>query len=330
MLHTRRLLAGAALISFGVMACSGDNQPAAPSATPSLMSAREAPVPTDDYILILPQDPSVPSTLAAEVSAAGGTVKQVLPEAGLVIATSKAAGFELRASKFKGVQTAVRDQLVQFVDPNQKVVAAEDVVDASGEVTADAHVGVTETFSAAQWAPGAIHAPEAWHAGYRGLGARVAILDGGIQSSHIDIAPNLDAARSRSFATGAYNTDTGTFWHGTHVASIVAAPINNLGITGIAPSATIIGVKVLHGGSGSFEGVINGIVYAAKPIAEGGAGAHIINRSLGAILPKMGNEGTIEVMNRMGLETRIKDEAGDRVLRPEREAAAEGRRANAG
>src|SRR5881628_4251895 len=83
-----------------------------------------------------------------------------------------------------------------------------------------------------------------------------------------------------------------TFWHGTHVAGIVAAPggpgNSNLGTVGIAPSATIIGVKVLHCGSGAFSWVIRGIVYAATPIAQGGAGADIINMSLGAIFPRQG------------------------------------------
>ncbi|TMG81059.1 MAG: peptidase S8 and S53 subtilisin kexin sedolisin, partial [Betaproteobacteria bacterium] len=122
----------------------------------------------------------------------------------------------------------------------------------------------------------------------------VAILDGGIRDTHIDIAPNLDATHSISFVpNAAFNSDSAkppngkcgdaidTFWHGTHVAGIVAAAANNLGTVGIAPKATIIGVKVLHCGSGNFGAIISGIVYAATPIAEGGAGANVINMSLG-------------------------------------------------
>jgi lantibiotic leader peptide-processing serine protease len=47
-----------------------------------------------------------------------------------------------------------------------------------------------------------------------------------------------------------------------HVAGIVAAEDNMLGTIGIAPKATLIGVKVLHGGSGAFGWVIAGILYA--------------------------------------------------------------------
>jgi subtilisin family serine protease len=79
--------------------------------------------------------------------------------------------------------------------------------------------------------------------------------------------------------------DPDGFSHATHVAGIVAAEDNQLGTIGIAPYATIVGVKVLHDGSGSFGDIIDGIIYAAKPIAEGGAGVHIINMSLGATFP---------------------------------------------
>jgi subtilisin family serine protease len=47
-------------------------------------------------------------------------------------------------------------------------------------------------------------------------------------------------------------------------------------------------VKALHCGSGSFAAVIAAIVYAATPIAAGGAGADVINMSLGAQFPRQG------------------------------------------
>jgi len=97
---------------------------------------------------------------------------------------------------------------------------------------------------------------------------------------------NFDLAIRRS--TGACDS-TDTFWHATHVAGIAAAPGQNIGTVGIAPDATIIGVKVLHCGSGFFSWIIRGIVYAATPISEGGAGADIINLSLGAIFPRQGS-----------------------------------------
>jgi subtilisin family serine protease len=136
-------------------------------------------------------------------------------------------------------------------------------------------------------ASSAAPSPAAWFAGCTGQGVRVAVLDTGIYNIHADLAANFDVSSSRSFVPGfAFNQDTGTFWHGTHVAGIVAGADNAIGIVGIAPEATIVGVKVLHGGSGEFGWVISGILYASTPQAQGGAGADIINMSLGALFPK--------------------------------------------
>jgi subtilisin family serine protease len=71
------------------------------------------------------------------------------------------------------------------------------------------------------------------------------------------------------------------------VAGIIAAVDDTSGVIGVAPKATIVAVKVLHGGSGSFGQVIEGILYAADP---GGGGAHIINMSLGALFPRGGGK----------------------------------------
>lgn len=63
--------------------------------------------------------------------------------------------------------------------------------------------------------------------------------------------------------------------HGTHVAGIAAG---SGPITGIAPGARVMAIKVLSsGGSGSWSGIIQGMHYAAT------RGAHVINMSLGGI-----------------------------------------------
>src|SRR5438093_1396546 len=248
----------------------------------------------------------LPTDLAAQVAKAGGTLTASIDQIGVATATSTDPSFSDRAVKIRGVFSVNEDPMVQWVEPERVVDAGEVDVSAGGDVVPNVAFGSAETFRAEQWVPDQLSAPAAWDAGARGAGVRVAILDGGIRSTHLDIAPELDVARSRSFvpdpmAPGTFrpfNTDSArrrstmrcdsadTFWHGTHVAGIVAAPggpgNSNLGTVGIAPNATIIGVKVLHCGSGAFSWILNGIIYAATPIAEGGAGADIINMSLGA------------------------------------------------
>ncbi|MFL5507406.1 MAG: S8 family peptidase [Gemmatimonadales bacterium] len=297
MTHSRHFLAGVALLSLGVAACTDDQQPTAPTAAPALASARAADTFTDDYILALPQGTGIPASLRDDVTRAGGTLKSTLPELGLAVATSTSPDFRDKAVRIRGVTSATRDMLVQWVDPNARV---ELVPNEDAPVDADAPIStVNDRFWNVQWAPKAISAPAAWAAGYTGAGARVAVIDGGFWNVHPDLAPNFDVARSKSFVAGqAFNTDVGTFWHGTHVAGIVAArannnlppAANNSGVVGIAPEATIIGLKALHNGSGSFEAIIEAIRYAATPIEQGGAGAHIINMSLGADFPAQGRE----------------------------------------
>jgi subtilisin family serine protease len=288
MTRITRLLAGAGLC-LGLAACSEPSQVNAPAGTAAdvAMAKTTSATATDDYILMTPAGVSLSGSLADAVTSAGGTVTATFPEIGVVVARSTSPDFAAKAGKIKGVQTVQRDMMVQWTDPNPRIETID--IEATG-VEANA-TGTAETFSPVQWAPTAISAPQAWAAGYMGKGARVAILDGGVYNTHIDLTANVDVARSTSFVPGfAFNQDVGTFWHGTHVAGIVAAAANNIGTAGIAPEATIIGVKVLHNGSGSFSWVISGIIYAATPIAQGGAGANIINMSLGALFDRQGRE----------------------------------------
>jgi subtilisin family serine protease len=288
--HASRLVS--ALAAVALLAACADHQPTSPIDNPSFKSADAA---SGRYILVA-SGLTLPTDLAAQVASAGGQLAGSVDQIGIAYATSADPAFATNASKLRGIVGVSPDIEVQWIPRTPQVEDAGEAAETPG----DAATADFETFRQVQWAPDAVHAPAAWDAGYQGAGARVAIVDGGIRSTHIDIAPNLDVAHSRSFVPGQpFNFDqaadtlgncqyTDTFWHGTHVAGIVAAAANNVGTVGIAPQATIIGVKVLHCGSGAFSWVINGIIYAATPISEGGAGADIINMSLGAAVPRVG------------------------------------------
>jgi subtilisin family serine protease len=215
---------------------------------------------------------------AAAVAAAGGTVAFGHDGAGVGVAVSSAPDFASLARASNAITSVEEDRVIPWQEPITTVDVDPAFTNPPNNDT---------FFNGIQWAPQAIDAPAAWASGCTGNGVRVAILDGGIHSTHLDLVANLDVASSRSFVPGfAFNQDVGTFWHGTHVAGIVAAADNNIGTIGIAPQARLIGVKVLHNGSGSFGWVIQGILYASTPQAQGGAGASIINMSLGAVFPK--------------------------------------------
>jgi lantibiotic leader peptide-processing serine protease len=212
------------------------------------------------------------------VASAGGVVTFSHDGAGVAVAHSSAPDFLVRVRASRAITTADADAVIEW-QPTVTKIAIDDAAIMPGD----------DTFYPIQWAPQAIEAPAAWALGCTGAGVRVAIIDGGLYAAHPDLAANVDVAASRSFVDGEpFDNDTGTFWHGTHVAGIVAAVDNNVGVVGIAPEATLIGLKILHGGSGSFGALINAILYAATPLAEGGAGADIINLSVGAVFARGG------------------------------------------
>jgi len=216
---------------------------------------------------------------AQAVAAAGGSLRFSHEGTGIGVATSANPDFAARAAALGKFSDVTPDMVIEWQPPKTAGTIEEAAVEPNPP---------TDSFYPyIQWAPQAVGAPDAWKAGCTGYGVRVAILDGGIYNSHLDLTGRVDVAASASFVPGfAFNQDVGTFWHGTHVAGIVAASANGLGTVGIAPEATIIGVKVLHNGSGSFGQVIQGILYAATPVSEGGAGAQVINMSLGAVFNK--------------------------------------------
>jgi subtilisin family serine protease len=231
-----------------------------------------------NYVLTAP---NWSSKQTAAVQAAGGTVVFSHGQAGIGIVTSSAPDFLARVQASNVFQTAAEDMMVQW----QQDTPVQDI----GPVEQAVNPG-NDTYFPLQWAHIALDSQGAWTAGCTGAGARVAVIDGGIYNAHADLAGAIDTACSTSFVPGQpYNNDVGTFWHATHVAGIIAARDNGIGVIGVAPDSTIIGVKALHNGSGSFGAVILGILYASDPASFGATNcqrADIINMSLGAIFPK--------------------------------------------
>ncbi|HEU5303190.1 MAG TPA: S8 family serine peptidase [Gemmatimonadales bacterium] len=272
-----RLIIGLAAVL--VIGACGEQNSTAPNETPQVAAAAGQKSPS----YVISYSAAQAGDLNQAIERAGGKARKVSPAAGLATAVSSDAAFADRLRSVPGVRAVTRDTVIQWV-PRERVTQAS--------------IGDDEPFFGFQWAPKAVHAPEAWDAGATGRGARVAVLDGGLNNTHIDLKGNVDVQRSASFWTGlAFNQDEDPdhFSHATHVAGIIAAQNDQKGTIGIAPNATIIGVKVLHQGSGSFGQVIEGILYAATPTREGGGGADIINMSLGATVSS-GNDVKLDAL----------------------------------
>jgi len=258
----------------------------------AFLTTAQAPMKT--YVLLATNQGSGSTAFASKL---GSNVIARYDEIGVVVAQSSDPNFAAQAAALPGVGQVAEDQELQWISPNELVVASDQVIDdsaapppaASGLPPANA-----ETFSAVQWNLHQIHADQTAANGNRGneaVRARVAVLDTGIVASHIDIAANLNVALSTSFVPSepsfVYPSD-GTFSHATHVSGIIAAPINAIGTQGVAPNAELVSVKVLkNSGSGSFASVIAGIEYASGPFVH----ADVINMSLGANIDRINAGG---------------------------------------
>jgi subtilisin family serine protease len=224
----------------------------------------------------------LPGKLEAAVKNAGGSIVRSLPQIGVAIVESSSAGFGGSLGKVAGLDAVLPDARIT---PALPAVGASVAIEDSVALPATHTTLVTDAWAALQWNLDAVDAGSAWQAGQLGAGVRVAVLDSGLASAHIDLAANVNTALCTSFVPGeAYNLTGTGFNHGTHVAGIIAAAANGVGTVGVAPKAEIVSVKVLSAltGSGSFGAVISGIVYAADIDAK------VINMSLGAEFPRSG------------------------------------------
>src|SRR5918911_1649369 len=228
-----------------------------------VQSFHAAALSTTRHYLILATDQGPGSTSFAGAVAANGNVTRVWEGIGVVTADSSDPNFAAAVAALPGVQAVAEDIEAQWFSPAEQAVEATDIVATPAGVN-------SEPFNGFQWNLRQIHADQTAAAGNQGNGvvrARVAVLDSGIVTNHEDIAPNLNLTLSRSFVPSqpSLNPSTTAFNHGTHVAGIIAAPINNKGVQGVAPQAEIVAVKVLgESGSGAFSWVIAGIEYASS------------------------------------------------------------------
>ncbi len=111
------------------------------------------------------------------------------------------------------------------------------------------------------WGTARVNAPFAWN-NSTGKNVKIAVLDTGISNSHPDLTVSGGINLVGKSKNNKWSDDNG---HGTHVAGIIAARNNSIGVVGVAPDAQIYAVKVLDAyGSGYISDVIEGIDWAVQ------------------------------------------------------------------
>jgi len=128
-------------------------------------------------------------------------------------------------------------------------------------------------YSAYQWNLPAIETERGWALSRGSDDIVIAVLDTGVQLDHPDLQGRI-AEGINLVGEGEPEDDVG---HGTHVAGIIAATVNNgEGVAGLSWRGRIMPVKVLDStGSGTTYSVAEGIIWATDH------GADVINMSLG-------------------------------------------------
>lgn len=158
---------------------------------------------------------------------------------------------------------AAREE-VDYVEPDLPVTAADAAVARRVAQPTDA-----------PWGFERVRAPAAHEAGYRGDGARVAVVDSGI-APHPNLAANLaDGVALVDCEGDCREPWTDDASHGTACAGVVAADGGSDAIVGVAPRATFHPVKVLDSeNAGRVSLVVRGLRWAVE------RGCHVANLSL--------------------------------------------------
>jgi lantibiotic leader peptide-processing serine protease len=241
---------------------------------------------TTGYLIVFTGESGVPANAARLVANAGGTVTATLPQLGAVRASSARADFPAAVGASPQVFGVGLDAVRQLIPGDDGGGSAPRL--------ADAPSSGGDPLSGQQWDKARIDAtPAGSYAVQQGRrDVVVAVLDTGADTTHPDIAPNLDLARSRSFVASEPDVQDHN-GHGTWCLSAVAAPLNGVGIAGVAPNVTTLALKVLdRNGDGRFSGIAQALVYAADQHAD------VASLSLGALIDRNMDKADYELLRR--------------------------------
>ena len=259
-------LVAALALSMGVAAV---NAPSARAEEPGLVSAPRADNDEMNYAINLAgADPEDLQRALALVPGAGGAALASYPEIGTFFAQSATPSFAPDlAAALRQAGIAIHSIGPTRVAPvlyYERVELPADKKDDAPAPQSGAAGGLTsmreESASAApaganeevfNWGAVAMHAREAEAVNVKRAPVTVAVVDSGVEDTHPDLEGRVDTSRSvkcsvNGVATQDFYGWRDEFYHGTHVAGIIAANHNDIGIDGIAPEASIVAIEATN------------------------------------------------------------------------------------
>jgi subtilisin family serine protease len=228
----------------------------------------------------------LPANVDQLVRAAGGTIVERLPQIGGIGVVSSNPNFAAAMAQNASVKAADLSAQDGLIDPPSDASATDNggTYSPGGPDTQP----MPDSLGSEQWNMKQVNATlTGSYAVQRGRkDVRVFVMDTGTDQTHPDIAPNLDVADSRTFVTD-NPLDASTIQdfngHGTWTMSAVGAPINGVGVSGVAPNVTLIEGKVLDAtGTGLYLWMDQALVYAGLQHFD------VASASVGGYIPKCG------------------------------------------
>ncbi|SDZ16595.1 Serine protease, subtilisin family [Micromonospora pattaloongensis] len=249
----RKTLAAASAMALGAGLAAGTvSAPAASAAGP------------DTTFLVLAPQGGSSAKAAARIAAANGRVVADYRQIGVLVARSSNPNFATDAAGAGVEAVASTAGLGTALEEGETV----EVAAATAQAVAGDPAG--EPLWGQQWDMRQIDLPQAHAVTTGSSDVVVGVLDSGISSSHPDLATQIAKDKSASCLGGVVDTaeaawNPTTSDHGTHVAGTIAAAINGVGVTGVAPGVKVAAVKVVNNDGFIYpEAAVCGFIWAAE------------------------------------------------------------------
>ena len=204
------------------------------------------------------------------VANAGGVVKaDMTRQAGIMVVESRNTAFAETLRTYALVEEVGQDFGEKHFPSYQEALD-------SGRLTSVPGTGAvlpgSDLLEDQQWGMAQIRARQAQKLQSGQPGVRVGVVDSGIDGNHADFllngVSNVDCAHGADFTADGPGVGNplacvDNNFHGTHVAGIIAARRNGLGVVGVAPNVTLVPIKVCDADGHCYvSDVVQGITYA--------------------------------------------------------------------
>jgi len=229
---------------------------------------------TSEYTVVAADNVST-ADAAAAITNLGGTIIRSNEAVGMFTVQAPATGFVEKAAASPALTGAAHEiSIGRSYEKNQSV----EKEGSGSSASVSGHHGGSGLDPLDDWGKKMVRTDKARRIEPGDKRVTVGVLDTGVDASNPDIGQNFNWHLSRNFAPDKIDIDgpcevascldpvgTDDGGHGTHVAGIIGAAANGMGVSGVAPNVSLVELK---GGqdSGFFflEPVVNALVFAGQ------------------------------------------------------------------